>query len=174
MFHEGIKEIVLILENCECLVIPRKFVLDLEFIGYKREFRRVACNSIGEYEFYEHVLLEIDESIKDSEDAQRSLFDKQKDLKDFILKRTDITGIEVVYEDEYKEKGFTFHPVWGGESDWDNDAATVSENALGDLLLVITEGESDMFNKYVENFKSEWDNETKQNFKKSMYSISNE
>lgn len=182
MNHEGIKEIQLVLENCESITVPREFILAITFTGYKRAFRRLAINSIDQIETYDNVLIEIDEKIRHSEDARRGLFEtmfksdpsyiaqEERPLLDLIKSRTDITGIDVIYEDHLKSKNFSFYPVWSG-SDYDNDYASYSSNSSEDLLLVISSGEDTEFNEFVETIKTESNDKKQQDYRKKMYSI---
>lgn len=174
MSYEKIKEIELVLENCETVIIPREAIGDLLFSDYSREFSRQAMNWIGVHESYGFVLLEIHRSLKDMDTLGSTFggaFNSEYSGYDRLLHGNDITGIYVTYEDELKEQSFSFHPVWEGESDYSNSAQTVTQNDKGDLLIIIASEKARLeYKNIIEEYQELFNDDD--DFKWEMYSIS--
>ena len=96
-----LKNIVLVLENCDTINIPGKYVGDIELTELKTEISRWACNSIDKLDFCEYFFIEIykDANIIDyafdqiEEDFQYNKFDR-------LHQYNDITSIELTLVDE--------------------------------------------------------------------------
>lgn len=172
MFYEGIKSIELIYENCEVVSIPRKYILDLAFLDFKKSFQRIAMNSISPVETYSHVLLEIDGEYK-NELSKQDFFGDESSLMGFLLRRRDITNIEVKYEDNYKRNDFSFGVIWHEDDEYSYSRYQENiTNELSDVAIIITDGKDPEFNEYIKSFKEEFSDTEGQKTKKELYSIS--
>lgn len=60
--HDGMKEVVLALENCEYIVIPREDIGAFIVKDFKESFARIASNQFSHFKTAEYVILQIKNS----------------------------------------------------------------------------------------------------------------
>lgn len=169
MLHEGIESIELIYENCEAVTIPRKYILDIIFIDFKRSFRRVAVNAIRKLESYSHVILEIDGKCE-AELCNQEFFGNESSMMDFLSQRRDITSINVIYVEGHTDKNFSFRVNW--DDDYSNNRNQENlRNDFDDVAIVITPGDDDGFSSTVKEFTEGFFDEDIQKYKKELYSM---
>lgn len=110
-----VKELELVLENCEYIKIPTKHLANIVIEGIDIRVRRNAINNIEKLQTASSIYLNIikPETIKTlglfGEADEESLSCSKR-----ILQYEDITSVVVVYEDNTKEEYFV-------DWDWDND-----------------------------------------------------
>lgn len=110
-----IKEIVLVLENCEYINIPTKHLANIIIEDIDVSVRRTAINSIDKQMLAKSIYLEI---IKPETIKTLGLFGEydENGLSCFkrVLQYEDITSVEVIYDDNSKEVYFVDWN-WGNE-----------------------------------------------------------
>lgn len=130
-----VKEIQLVLENCEVIYVPVKVIGQINIEGLSRSIYRQACNSISDSEECDEFVIQIHRSFDTSEHGSGFT----KDDKTLPFKRisdySDITAIVVKYEDDSEE--YIFVP-WNEESEYENTYQKNLINEWGDLYIVIS------------------------------------
>ena len=166
-FHDDIKEIHLILENCDWITIKRKHIGEFVLQDFERQICRQGMNRIGELKFANKFLIEI---YKDANTKVESPFGKYN-VFDRLTEWADITGVEIVFktgESEYyyvdydsKEESF------GAELGEENILQKYKFNDSGDLYLSIGKFENidDEFDGEIQN------SEEARNYKWNMYEL---
>lgn len=138
MVLSEIKNITLVLENCESIVIAVDLLVDIHFAEYKKTFTRISTNSAGMVEQFEFIYLTVNRNIKD---------------KEYIIKRltsvSDITAVEVNHSNKHMQSDFTIYTPWSGE-DYNNNNQKVKVNDSGDIQILIST--PDALNKNKELF----------------------
>ncbi|WP_323705936.1 hypothetical protein P3U41_05915 [Mammaliicoccus sciuri] len=110
-----VKEIVLVLENCEYIKIPTKYLANIIIEDIDISVRRNAINSIDKLQTANSIYLDIikPETIKTlglfDEDDEESLSCSKR-----LIQHADITSVEVAYDDNSKEEYFV-------DWDWNNE-----------------------------------------------------
>lgn len=110
-----VKEIELVLENCEYIKVPTKHLANLIIEDIDISIRRNAINSIDKLQTANSILIEIikPETIKTlglfNEDDEESLSCSKR-----LIQHEDITSVEVIYDDGSKEEFFV-------DWNWDNE-----------------------------------------------------
>ena len=110
-----VKEIELVLENCEYIKIPTKHLGNIIIEDIDTSVRRNAINSIDKLQTANSIYLDIikPETIKTlglfDEDDEESLSCSKR-----LIQHADITSVEVAYDDNSKEEYFV-------DWDWDNE-----------------------------------------------------
>lgn len=110
-----VKEIELVLENCEYIKIPTEHLANIIIEDIDISVRRTAINSIDKQMSANSIYLDIikPETIKslglfDGEDEESLSCSKR------LIQHADITSVEVAYDDNSKEEYFV-------DWDWDNE-----------------------------------------------------
>ncbi|UXU70182.1 hypothetical protein [Mammaliicoccus sciuri] len=109
-----VKEIELVLENCEYIKIPTNHLANLIIEDIDISVRRTAMNSIDKIQTANSIYIEITEpeTIKTigffDEDDERS-----PNCFERLTEYEDITSVIVIYDDDTKENYYV-------DSDWDN------------------------------------------------------
>lgn len=110
-----VKEIVLVLENCEYINIPTKHLANIIIEDIDISVRRTAINSIDKQMSAKSIYLEI---IKPEIIKTLGLFgeydEESLSCSKRLIQHEDITSVEVVYDDDSKEEYFV-------DWDWDNE-----------------------------------------------------
>lgn len=129
-----VKEIVLVLENCEYIKIPTKHLANLIVEDIDISVRRTAINSIDKQMSAKSIYLEIikPETIKTlglfDEDDEESLNCSQR-----LIQYNDIASVEVIY-DNSKEEYFV---DWNWFSDYENSYQDTQLAKNGNLHILI-------------------------------------
>ncbi|MCM3109886.1 hypothetical protein [Lederbergia lenta] len=159
-----LKQVNLILENCEVLEIDRKYIGYFHIGNIKTSINRNACNSISKDIVCEDFTIEINRSFKDEELMQYTFGDlsEKRNPIERLLRYPDITALEIVYQDDSKEYIYVDWQVEDGDT---NKNQKNLINNFGDLYIVISE------NKGIEDFynNEEINNEDIVDFSWSMY-----
>lgn len=91
----------IILENCEVIHVPEKYIVDIQIHDIKKEFRRFAVNSMSYSNYSEFILFSISSAIKNSDTSKSTLFpiDNEVSEGEYLLEslqhRDDIVGISI-------------------------------------------------------------------------------
>lgn len=130
------KQINLVLENCDVISIPGNTIGNFELSNIQRYIKRVAVNSILDYNVANKVILEIcseantnyQEFNQEDDQFTHSKFDR-------LINYKDITAIELEYKDGTKSE---FYVDYDCETDFeDNKNEKVYLSKLGNLYIVI-------------------------------------
>ena len=130
-----VKEIVLVLENCEYINIPTKHLGNIIIEDIDISVRRNAINSIDKLQTASSIYLDIikPEIIKTlglfDEDDEESLSCSQR-----LIQHEDITSVEVVYEDDSKEGYFV---DWNWDNEYINSYQDTQLSKNGNLHVLI-------------------------------------
>ena len=130
---EYIKEIELVFENCESMVVPRNVIGQFDIEDIHVHIHRIASNAIAKYQVPNKIALEIFSEYN----AEYQPFDMDiESWKDYRFNRitscNDITPIGVIYEDGSHD---IFYTDFDGECVNANQKSVVS--TLGNLYIVI-------------------------------------
>lgn len=139
-----VKSVELILENCEVL----KFLPDQIGVfccnNITARVARVACNSISKLLVCEWMGIELYGTTNQKYDS----FGQESEYRVFdrLMKFTDITAVEVTYEDDSSD--YILVP-WSDESEYSNKYQTGFVSASGNLCILISK------ETFAENFFGE-------------------
>lgn len=140
--YEGIKNIELILENCEILIIPREAVGQIIIKDFESEFRRTAINSIDFVQIAKYVILQIHDVNSKCKCTNTLLYMQDDNLEEVNiferLQGRDITQIQINYL--WDEEVHQWTVDWQSEDE--NDTTNVlqtTEEYFGDTWLAIGE-----------------------------------
>ena len=102
--NEGIKDIQLMLENYETIVIPRNMIGQIVIKDFKESLRRRAINSIIFMKTSYYVILQIKDANQIYHDSEESVFEYDDEITSLLekLKYNNITNILINYEDSAK------------------------------------------------------------------------
>lgn len=164
-----LKEITLVLENCECITIDGKYIGDFLVEDIRTSIQRIACNAIDKMDVAYTFAIEI------HKDANKlhSEFDR-KPIFDRLISWDDITSIQFELFQDYVEDGqepivehYDYYVHWTGESNQENDSQKSYISNVGNLYIVIADG------KGIEAFfdKEAIDHEEHMDFHCCMYDI---
>ena len=167
-----LKEITLVLENCELITIDGKYVGDFLVEDIRTSIQRIACNAIDKMDVAYTFAIEI------HKDANKlnSQFDR-KPIFDRLTSWDDITSIQFELFQDYVEEGqepivehYDYYIHWTGDSDQENDSQKSCISDVGNLYIVVADGKGieDFFDKEAINDKEHMD------FHCSMYDIGDE
>lgn len=150
-----VKQIMLIFENCESMTIPRKYIGVLFIDDIKTSISRCAINSISKSSSCESFGILIKSEY--SELGRDRLINLFTDAKPFerALQYSDITSIEVVYEDDSKE---VIYVNWCDSDElwaFNNEYQSSGLNSIGDLWIEI--GKDDVDESVYEFTEWDWD-----------------
>ena len=99
LFYDGIKNIEITFENCEIVIIPRNMIGQIIIKDFKKEFIRMALNSIDFIDIAKYIVIQIKE--KDQAHKPNLWGMEVEDNKTIPLieriKYNDITNIRVNY-----------------------------------------------------------------------------
>ena len=129
-----VKEIVLVLENCEYIKIPTKHLGNIIIEDVDMSVRRTAINAIDKIQTANSIYLEIikPEIIKTlgmfNEDDEESLSCSQR-----LMQHEDITSIEVAYDDSKEE----YFVDWDWDSEYINNYQDTQMANNGNLHILI-------------------------------------
>lgn len=129
-----VKEIVLVLENCEYIKIPTKHLGNIIIEDVDMSVRRTAINAIDKIQTANSIYLEIikPEIIKTlgmfNEDDKESLSCFQR-----LMQHEDITSIEVAYDDSKEE----YFVDWDWDSEYINNYQDAQMANNGNLHILI-------------------------------------
>jgi len=148
-----IKSLELHLENCETVVVDRKYIGMFLLDEYNKYFNRCALNSISGGESFNKLILQIHPDLDKTE--QDNLFQFDDEPKRLPIKRlhehNDITQITINFEDGTNEHYFI---TWSEESEWNNEYQKSHINKhTGELFIVVDKDNTieDYFKWEIEN-----------------------
>lgn len=128
-----VKEIHLVLENCEAVVVPTKYLAGVVIEDIAQKFSREAINSVSKSLTAKSVYLEI---LKPSELKVDSFVGESEDYtcKERINDGGDIACLQIVYKDNSHED---YWVEWDHSSDCYNSYQKVEVSKEGNLHLLI-------------------------------------
>ena len=130
-----VKEIVLVLENCEYINIPTKHLANIIIEDIDISVRRNAINSIDKLQIANSIYFDI---IKPETIKTLGLFDEGDEESLSCSKRliqyADITSVEVAYNDNSKETYFVY---WDGDNEYLNSYQDTQLAKNGNLHVLI-------------------------------------
>ncbi len=131
--NNKVKEIHLILENCEYVVVPTKHLAEVILSEIVHEITREAINSVTKSLKTKLVYLEV---LKPEELKVYGFGEEFDDYtcKERINNGGDITGIQIIYQDDSSEH---YWVEWNHESDYYNNYQKVEVSKEGILHLLI-------------------------------------
>lgn len=131
-----IKQLKLIFENCETITIDRKYIGALDIDNIKKSISRNACNSISSNLSCDSFVISINRKLPIEKLSSWTIGDVLEERNPLIRiqQYNDITGIEVIYENDTSEYIFI---QWGGDSDYSNEYQKVYVNDFEDVFIVI-------------------------------------
>lgn len=130
-----VKEIVLVLENCEYIKIPTKHLGNIIIEDVDVSVRRIAINSIDKQMSAQSIYLDIikPETIKTlglfGEDDENSLSCSKR-----VLQYEDMTSVVVIYDDDSKEEYFV---DWNRGNEYINSYQSTKLAKNGNLHVLI-------------------------------------
>lgn len=136
--EKEIKQIELIFENVEDLIIPIEYIIDIRMMDFKRVFSRRAINAFGWSETMDTFALLVASEFNTS--GHTFSFDDCLDapatqtVLERLAFRTDLVGVSLTAFDGTRE---TFYVHWEGSNDYHNPAFRAMSTPKGDLLLTI-------------------------------------
>lgn len=143
--HEGIKDIELILENCEILTIPRNMIGEIVLQDFGKIFARTAVNNISLYETCHYVIIQIRDSSQCYEGTHLTIGstnDKEKHSLLERLKYNDITSIRVNFL--WDDESYNWYVDWeskehDGTVDYNDTINALQKTGeyLGDIWIAI-------------------------------------
>jgi len=146
-----IKQIELILENCDVITIDGKYIGDFLIDNIHTSIARIACNAIEEMRYADTIMMEIHKDANkiryqfgqtDVEEFEQLTFDR-------LIGCGDITSItfELVNENDTHSKKHHYYVNWTGDSDYVNEAQKSYISECGHLYIVISKDDdiSDFF-----------------------------
>lgn len=154
MKAQELESIEICYENVEHLSIPAKYISSMQMEGYERRFEHNRNGSRWK-EFFDDVYIVITKDVLEDYDVLDNMYvkkykDKSKwDIRKELL-RNDVTHINLKFKNGVN---FDNSVPWTGDSDYYNDAVTVTELSNGNFLLVATRGDNPQFNKYIKSIK---------------------
>lgn len=143
----NIKEISLILENCEVITIPGKYIGDIYLRDIRTSVERVACNAIVKMNTCHEFGIEIHGDAnhepylifghKPTERDMQTIFDR-------LLAYKDITQVEITFcaDEEYgaeKEETLHYHLHWADGCEYTNMLQSAKLSRRGDLYIVVSD-----------------------------------
>ena len=142
-----IRNLELVLENCEVVKIDGKYIGDFYAGDIRKEIARMACNYIGMEEICHSFYVEIH---ADANKKYAPFGDQEWETKAFerLLQYNDITAITVRLYDQYDEdaktdesKDTVCHYLihWVGDDDYENPAQKSKVAKTGWFYLVVDE-----------------------------------
>lgn len=152
----NIKYIDIVTENLEVIRINRNEIGVFHIHNIQRCISRLASNYITDYLSAEEVLIQISPNANTELSFISNIEDNQLPF-DRIIKHSDITHIDVIYEDGKNEY---ISVPWGGESDYENPYQSVTINGHNnDLYLAISEKNDvhQIFKDEIKQKYSRWD-----------------
>lgn len=129
-----VKEIHLVLENCEYVVVSTKYLPQIVLSEITHEITREAMNSVSKSLKVKSAYIEI---IKPDTIKVNDLFGDEEE--DYVCKRRivdggDITAIQVIYKDNSSEY---YWVEWNEEDEYYNSYQKVEISKEGNLHLLI-------------------------------------
>ena len=145
-----IKEIELVLENCEVITIPCYYIGDVVVDDIKTKICRTACNAVSRFETCEVFGVEIHADANKAEyrpfgtdvgtQGPRTIFERICEYDDIASVKITLTDNE--YWDptlgEEKEEHVVF-PKWVGESEYENEAQSSFLTEDNHLYIMISD-----------------------------------
>ena len=98
-----IKEIEIIFENCESIILPQKVLGQCYLSDIKTEFCRTG-NIISKIVYANEVALEIYFPEAEELGNKSPLFNENNTIFERLMRYNDITNINIIYEDENRER----------------------------------------------------------------------
>lgn len=155
MYADNIKSITLVLENCDEITIPRKFICDLDFLEFQRKMQRDAMNSISVNESYDFVAFSVFADFANEPVDKNSMFYSETwhnpTPYEKLVTRRDVTQIHINHTEGNEKENFWFFPRWEVENpnsySEDNKLMSIEFNKHGfegnekanDVLIIIAE-----------------------------------
>lgn len=130
-----VKEIELVLENCEYIKIPTKHLGNIIIEDIDTSVRRNAINSIDKEQTANNIYLDIikPETIKTiglfDEDDEESLSSSKR-----LIQHEDITSVGVIYDDGSKEN---YYVDWNWDNEYINSYQDTQLAKNGNLHILI-------------------------------------
>lgn len=133
-----IKEVEFVLENCEVITIPGKYIGELDINNIRTTFGRIACNAFSKRTCSDSIYIEIHKDANVDylpfgvENLKTKIFDR-------LAGGNDITHIKysLINDDGEILAQEDITPTWTGESDYENEAQKSYVSKLGHLYIVI-------------------------------------
>lgn len=171
-----LKEITFVLENCDHITIDGKYIGDFLVEDIRTSIQRIACNAINKMDTTHTFAIEIHKNA--NKERCPFGFKECKELTfDRLTSYDDITSIEFELVENYIEDGrepivehYNYYVHWTGESNYINESQKSYISNVGNLYIVIADGEN------IEDFfdKEAIDDEEYMDFVYSMYDIGDE
>lgn len=141
--HDGLKKVTLVLENCERIEIPRKWIGEFRLAGIETVIARLGCNYVGKYEFAKEFAIEIFKGA--DADEYRPFGQLEKGSKfDRLTRYADVTHVELEFDDENGILSYAVdYETKDGEEGLlgaENANQSTKISKLGNLYLVVQKG----------------------------------
>lgn len=138
LFNNGIKNIELVLENCEIITIPIEDIGAICIKNFEKTFARWCVNDISMSEKCNYLILQIKDSSQTYKERLTISSTYEGDEKPMLerLKVDDITYIYINYF--WDDEEYHWCVAWGGDSEYQNILQTTEEH-LGDIWIAIGE-----------------------------------
>ena len=139
-----LKSVEIVLENCETILIDRKYIGEIECDNIKKSISRRACNSISVVNTCETFAIQINNKLSENEDSTwifGTLADEKRNPIERLISFNDITSICFKFVDE-EDESEQIYVNWGGDSEYSNEYQKSYKNNFGDLFIVISKNKS--------------------------------
>ncbi|MCM3387212.1 hypothetical protein M3649_03585 [Ureibacillus chungkukjangi] len=131
-----IKQIDIVLENCEVIVIPRNEIGEFSLSGVEKVYSRIASNSISDYLFAKSFYIEIHKDANTLDNVDENFREFGELPFDRLTKHHDITHVDLIFEDGSNEY---ICVDWSGESEYINDSQTTYHSAENGSLFIVVD-----------------------------------
>lgn len=141
-----VKSIDIVLENCESYTFPKEDIGYFELSDIKEEISRCACNAICKNKIAYCVSIELFDTNRMQQHSFKTE-EEQTDVFKRILEGNDITQIYIRYEDDTEECYLVDYNELNEALGAPNEYQKSYISELGNLYVVISEKEQDVFSK---------------------------
>lgn len=130
-----IKQVDIVLENCEVIAIPRNEIGEFSLSGVEKVYGRIASNSISDYLFAKSFYIEIHKDANTLDNADVNFRRDGEKPFERLTNRHDITHVDLIFEDGTNEY---ICLDWSGESEYINESqSTYRSKENGSLFIVV-------------------------------------
>ncbi len=161
--NEGIKDIQLMLENYETIVIPRNMIGQIVIKDFKESLRRRAINSIIFMKTSYYVILQIKDANQIYHDSEESVFEYDDEITSLLekLKYNNITNILINYEDS--AKNYNWFVGWESVDEKTNlqNKLQTTQEVFNDIWIAIGENAQKELELYLPHSQEERDSDWK-------------
>lgn len=147
MNNKTITSIDIIFENQEYVTINEKYIIDINMTGLERLLRRFI--SLSWIEFYRHTFIVIDKAIDEDISSIKGTFEYDDYFSPSFsqyIKRTDVTGISINFDDNTH---YTFSNPWVGSGEEVNEGVITYIDKEGNYRFIATDEKCDEFNDFL-------------------------